>query len=314
MRRLALSISLLIGAGSTALGATPQKGVLVQARFAPGLARAVDRALAEAHLADAIGPAELGARLAEKEPVRLARNKAEQLLSKTAQAALFMRRSEAVSSARSAVAELATVGAAHHLPTLWARANAELGLALLLKPVDEQGATQAFVAALSAQPKLELDRDRSSPRVKELLDKARKQAAAALPGPDALGRVADLAGLSRLLWLGARADGTLDLIDYDAKERRVLSHRRERASQGKLPQVAGTLLVSTLSPPASAPASLVASQPTSPEVAAPRPWYGRWWVWALAATVVAGATVGIVLGTRDTNSGPTTGYDVEWSF
>ncbi|MFH1130209.1 MAG: hypothetical protein V1754_02670 [Pseudomonadota bacterium] len=43
-----------------------------------------------------------------------------------------------------------------------------------------------------------------------------------------------------------------------------------------------------------------------------QPWYKKWWVWSIVGAVVAGATVGIVVGVSSSGSGVPEGNEIQW--
>jgi len=183
-----------------------------------------------------------------------------------------------------------------HAPALAARAQATLALALLLSPADEPGAALAFRRAVSIDPSYQPDPDRTPSRARRLLERARQAAGAPTPPePEELAIVAGLTALDRLFWVGLGPDGQAEIVVYDHAHRRV--ERRERVTGatvvGRLRSYLSVAKAPTPAPAASLPVA-VDRAPTTSRAAA-RPWYRRWWVWAIAGAVVVGAGVTVAV-------------------
>jgi hypothetical protein len=100
----------------------------------------------------------------------------------------------------------------------------------------------------------------------------------------------------------------VQVVLYDHASKRVRTRRQRRAAAERLLQETADLVVETLG------GAQVAEPKEKPPSAPPvrRPWYRRWWVWAVAGVVVAGAAVGI--GLAATQSQDPGGTDIHFHF
>jgi len=265
---------------------------------------------------------------------------AEQL--KRADGALVrMQRPAAVAAARAAIATLEGAAARFHSRRALAEAHATLAHALLLRPPDEPGAAECFGRALAADPAYAPDASRSPPRVRAMVEAARRRLApATAPRPAALAPLAGAAGAG-LVWISAHRDGAgvqLELV-VNGRGGAIERHDHQPTTEARLVAACAARLGAALGPaPApAAPARPAASAPAAPgpasrfaasptEIARPAPaeppapppgqrWYKRWWVWTIVGVAVAGTAVGLGVGlTRGNGAGSGGGWDVVFSF
>ncbi len=327
MRSLCL-LSLLLC--ESPLHAAPRAAILGvegEPALAAPLDRELGRAVAERGVREVLGPPELQARLTASPGVAAALTAGRQLISEATKATLYMRRAEAVAAAKDAVSKLEAAHARHHARDLLARAHGARAVALLLKPADEEGARAAFREALAADPSwrpADL-----APRASQLLEEAQKARRASAPSVDELQAVSRAVGIDRLIWVHASAGASLvelELVFFSASERATAS-RRLQVPPGQVTARAAELIASVLAPGPTSLASLPSSGPVvgrSPEPPRPqpptttaRPWYKRWWVWAIAGTVVVGTGLGLGLGLglkSDTPSNPSGGFTFDFRY
>jgi hypothetical protein len=109
------------------------------------------------------------------------------------------------------------------------------------------------------------------------------------------------------------ASPRLSLAVYDGERRAFVLQRREEIDaadplRALAARIAGALR-QTVQPSSGRAAVGAETQPAAPArpagVAGRRPWYRRWWVWALAGALVAGTATGLAVGlTRRESTGP----------
>jgi hypothetical protein len=277
-------------------------------RTAAALDAAIERELARAGSARVIGPLQVRVQLARSAAADPALDAARRGIKAAEDAAIRMKREQAVGAASAARKALRTVRGRFHSPQLVARANGALALALLLKPVDESGAVEAFRRALEADPDYTPDPDRMPPRARELFAQAKEAwRQPRSPEQGAFEQIARDLDAHRVTWVAARSASSerVDVVIAVATERGWIQRRRrlsnlsieEAAEQvvaasrfTRLSRRAGEPATgSPASKPAAAP-SPVPPQPAPPPE--PKRWYQRWWVWTAAVVAVGvGATI-----------------------
>jgi hypothetical protein len=214
---------------------------------------------------------------------------------------LDMKRRGAVREARHAINALVRVGGRYHSPRLTSRAHLVLARALLLKPAAPTAARSALRDALEISP--DLSDGGLPPSVGQLLQKVRKEPARDnLPTVGELASLCKQADLSSLVWIAARPRGDeveIRLLVYDQASHASSQQVKRRAARGRMldeVEVMVSANVRTHGPTMATPLPT----PRDPAPAAsPRPWYRRWWIWAIAGAVVAGVSVTAVLTTRN---------------
>jgi tetratricopeptide (TPR) repeat protein len=294
--------------GVLSVGASPRAeriaGALARVLAGAGW-RAIDSPALRARLAGATASASTAAR---------------QRIASAERAALQMERQQALEAAREAIAGLERAAARYHTPALLARAHAALALALLLQPVDEEGALAAYRAALEVDPAFSPDPDRLAPRAERLLERARREPARAPASTPVSGELAGLAehgAVGRLILL--RMVGVeLEALDCDARAASVRARLRARlAALGANEAAIAAAVAARLGlarvaarralAPAAARAAVVPSTPPRP-----RSWYRRWWVWTVIGAAVAGTAVAVGLAARPAERPPS--YEVHFSY
>jgi hypothetical protein len=283
-------------------------------------ARRGERLVEELHRRDraAVAPAELRRRLSASAAAIDAVKAARAAVRRSEQHALYMKRLPALAAAREALARLDSVAARHHAPTLTARAHVARALSFLLHPADEARALESFRAAVAADPGYRPDPDRLPSRAAGLLRKAQQEPAARRATSLAeLATLTRLAGLARLVWIGATRGGGIGWLVYDARQ-------RDTVATGRGTQTVRDLLALLTAPrektpprlpgwASPSPATLPASQPLGRGEDRPgpaRPWYKRWWVWTLVGVGVGVGVGAAVLATR--SSDPS--YAISYSY
>jgi len=270
-------------------------------------------------------------------------------LKRADEALLRMKKAKAVASSRRAMATLEATGARFHSPRLLSRAHGRLARALLLRPADEKGAVQAFRRAMELDRSYAPDPDRTAPRIRALAKRAHRQLSdPSAPSAATLAKVARAAQVDRLVWVAALMRGDrvqLAVAVFAAKDGVIQHHEHHRVLEQQMVEKAAPLLAKLLgkrsaptseaskptpTPPPAAASQSVVSTPASrpvvisvtgleasppPAVAPARPWYKKWWVWTVVAgVVVAGAAVGLGVGLSQSESTPSGGWDIDFSF
>ena len=301
-------IALSFSAGP-ALADDPATGILpVVGRLARELNPSLGRAVAERGLQAVLGPVEVEARLAADAEVSAALERAREAISLSRERELQMQRDSAVLAAGQAIARLAAVRARYHAPALAARALVTLGLALQLRPADDERTRRALRQALRVDPGYTPPPGQLAPRVTAMLEAERGASRPLAPEVKDLGWLATRLRLSRLVWLDAAGSGAVTVLVYDARTARV-----QRRVSGTVPARGAVKAVATLVGQALGGPPPRQRQATTPGKTAARPWYRRWWVWAAAGAAVAiGVGVGVRLALRDEPSGGD--YDLHLHF
>jgi hypothetical protein len=304
-----VALSILGWAG----GAAARPDALLPVRVS-GLARTeVDTAVAD--VLGQVGPGRLLApstlvvRLARDPRVAQVLSAARREIEEAEAATLQMERGRAVKAARRGLGMLRSVAASEHSPDIAARSHVALALALMLEPADMKGAQAAFVRALQIVPDLVPDRDRFSPRAREVLGRARL-GCCPLPSPPApreMALLARQARVERVIWIGVTGERRdtvrLSLVVHDSRQRTERRRRTELVPAARLSEALGSTIRSALSdldgaPPSSRPSSVQAEPRPRPRKAGSRtPWYRTWWPWAAAAVaaVLAGVAIGVAV-------------------
>jgi hypothetical protein len=280
-------------------------------RLADRLNPVLGRAVAGRGLPMVLGPVEVKARLMGAPAVAAALDRVWRSIAQAREHELRMDRPAALATALEATRALEEIRGALYLPDLMIRAHTSLALAALLQPDDPQAAKNALGQVVALDPGYRPAPGQLSAQATRLLDEARSRARPHRPEARDLAWVAQQIGLSRLLWIGlARRDGErvrLEAVLYDHSSRRVRKRLELETTTARLQSDAAGLVVRALE-------GLRARRKTAPPPP-PRPWYRRWWVWAVVGTVAAGAGVWIgVAMTRPQEGSVTTTESIHFHF
>lgn len=317
MRRASALICGLVAALLPASHAAAESaGILPVAgdqQLAAQLNPALGRAVAGRGQPTVLGPVEVQARLAGEPAVAAALQRAREAIALAKEHELRMNRPAAVAAARKAIATLEQVRCALHLPELVIRAHTSHALALLLRPDDPEAASQAFRRVVALDPAFQPTPGQLPPRAARLLEETQPRGQPQPPSASDLGWIARRLKLSQVLWVGLSRPGgeeagvQAQVVLYDHDSKRIRTRRQQRAAEGRLLQETADLVVETLG------GAQVAGPKETPPPAPPvrRPWYRRWWVWAAAGVVVAGAAVGIGLAVTQSQD---SGTDIHFHF
>ncbi len=251
-------------------------------------------------------------------------------ISAAEKALLFMNGKEARRRARQALADLSAIFGRFHCPHLVARARGALALAMLLEPIDQVRAIQAFRAALEANPGYRPDPDRLDPKAARLFRQAREgRGEPRPPEPAYVKQVAAALDVSRLVWLSMTSPDigaarlTLVLFDEQGQELQRSSLLLEQ--KAKISMQAMRMVSRALGLPAGRGAGVTAppsaSSSTSPPTTLPsqpvltkrmvRPWYKEWWIWAVTGAVVIGASIAITATLAKEASPQPAAFDIQ---
>ena len=246
---------------------------------------------------------------------------AEARLAEAERESTYMNQRAATRAASEVVRALADVGGRHLAPELVARAHGVLAVALLLKPQNPDRALREMTSALVASPRWQPAPDSLTPTAARLLERARQRLPApAAPTAAELGRLAEQARLDTVVWLAVDAAGTrpeLKTLVYERRTQRVREHswlltsgntaaeaaqRAEglcRSAVGVSPSPGLASGLASSSPGLGAGPSTTAAGTAVPGPTLPgrTPLYKRWWVWAIASTVLVGTVLAVTLTT-----------------
>lgn len=269
------------------------------------------RTMAELGQQAVLGPVEVQARLLADLQVAEALQQAREAIAAAKDDELQMRREASVGSAQKAIAHLERVHAGYHAPSLVTHAQATLALALMLRPADIEGASQAFRQALAVDPGYAPTTGQIPPRAAQLLQQEREQQPqVTAPGVASLSWLAGRLKLARLVWLRTSRSGEgkikVQILLYD--------HRRAQVTRRLSGEVeSDRALVETARLVSQALGGIrVRARRRDPAPPPVRPWYRRWWVWTIAgAFVAAGVGVGVGLALRPESR---SGYDFHFHF
>lgn len=297
----------------------PIGGALPTSKLATTSLAAIKEAVRDQQL---IEPHEIQAQLLAQPEVKRAVAFAESRAARSEASFLKLERRSAVAAARESLGRLRLTAGRFHSPRLVVRAEVALALALLLDPPAPDFAARALAEAVAIDPGLMPDRDRFAPRARKLLAKVKAEPRpVAEPELPELRAVARLAGVSRLLWIavGKEEQGNvpIKLVVFHRDKGQIVLRLQQPMKRARLRQemiAAVKHALSTASLPAAAPPSTtpaLAAAPTEEEgKPMARPWYRRWWVWALVATAVAGGITAIAVASSSSPSGLTIHFDL----
>jgi hypothetical protein len=263
----------------------------------------VSRGLVRRGYRRVLAPIEVQSRLRSDGNAAIARAR----LAEAEEAMVYMKRAPAIAAARAAIGALGPF-ARLHSARLLAQAQGMLALALLLKPIDEQGALQAFQRALAADPRYRPSRDHATSQVRAHFEQARGMPLPVTgPPPGSARRL----GVSQLVRVTIDAAGGLGQLRVALQDHRgQVSRSREVAKVpiADLPGRALTLVTQVLD-------SVLEARPTVPQTATSRPAAvspptlpgklpatsestkkGRLWTWVAAGGAVAALATGAGLG------------------
>ncbi len=245
---------------------------------------------------------------------------------------LYMKREQAVSSARAAISALQKLHGTTLYPQLVAQAQEALALALLLRPEDEAGAVAAFRAALDADPAYTPNPNRMTSKVLQLVKQGRRRwrrpRSPSAREMAALARSLDLTQLVRLSVRQTSKGRALSATLFESSGRTVASRRAAAVPPEEMLAKAASLVVQLLDPlramvPLAASAAPLgvkvtassASRGAPPQGDPPRRWYQKWWVWTAVGAVLVGTGVGIAVAVQGEATPPKPGaVDIEFTF
>jgi hypothetical protein len=260
----------------------------------PKLAHTIDHTL--------IDPGELRTRLTRAPGVAAAVDSARSWVVQAEQKLLHMKRQQAIDAAKEAISPLLAVGGRYHAPRLFSRANLVLARALLLKPSDPKAARVALQTALEATPNLVLEQ--LPPKAARLARQVRGEASPDNPpSEEELATICKLSEVSSLVWIAVRPDGEnvqVDLLVHVRGEQVLSQRQRKEVAPDRLLQDVSDMIADALGK-TGAVAEATSRPSSTTQGGKARPWYRTWWVWTLVGAAVAGATVGVVLATRDSD-------------
>lgn len=245
-----------------------------------------------------IDSGEMRTRLTRAPGVAAAVESARSWVVRAEQKLLHMKRQQAIDAAKEAISSLLAVGGRYHAPRLFSRANLVLARALLLKPSDPKTARVALQAALEATPNLVLEQ--LPPKAARLARQVREEASLASPPPEEeLATICKQSEVASLVWIAVQPRGEkvqVDLLVYARGEQVMSQRQRKEVSADRLLQDVSDMVAGVLGR-----TGVVAGSPAPSPGGQARPWYRKWWVWTLVGAAVAGATVGVVLATRESD-------------
>jgi hypothetical protein len=260
----------------------------LDSRLKQDLARKINQTL--------IDSGELRIRLTRAPGVAAAVESARSWVVQAEQKLLHMKRQQAIDAAKEAISPLLAVGGRYHAPRLFSRANLVLARALLLKPSDPRTARVALQAALEATPNLVLEQ--LPPKAARLARQVREEALPSDPPPDEeLAIICKQGEVSSLVWIAVRPNGgnvQVDLLVHSRGDEVLSQRQRKEVAPDRLLQDVSDMIADALGK-----TGAVAGAPSHSPGGQARPWYSKWWVWTLVGAAVAGATVGVVLATRE---------------
>lgn len=265
---------------------------------------ALGRAVAVKGMPAVLGPLEANARLSGDPTVAAALARAREAIERAREFELRMDRPAAVEAAREAIRTLEQQHAAMVAPGLLVEAHICLALALLLQPEDWQAAQDAMRRVLALDPGYRPAPGQLSARATLLLDQARESGPRLTqPDPRALEWAARRFQLAKLIWLGVERRGEgrvrIEAVLFDPVARRVRVRLTQETPLSQVLPVAAGLVVQALG-------NDPLADTTETQKAMSRPWYRRWWVWAIAGAVVVGAAVGIGFAVASPSEDPRT--------
>jgi hypothetical protein len=313
MRLAALRVVVVLSLSSGARAAAESAAILPVAgdqQLAALLNPALGRAVAGKGQPLVLGPVEVQARLVGERELAAGLERARESIALAREQELRMNRPEAVAAALAAIRTVEEIRGSLYAPELVIRAHTSLAVASLLRPDDQQAASEALRRALALDPGYRPAPGQLSTRATRLLEEARPTARAQRPADHDLGWVAHRLRLSRVLWIRvlapktalredrigvvrlARSRAKLEVVLYDHGGRRVRTRLQAETTTAELLPRAADLVVQALGGGA---------------IARPRPapapakrWYRRWWVWTVAGVVAAGAAAGIAVAATRT--------------